>query len=254
MAAITYPLTVRSLAHMFPDLLHISALASHNINEGKDIGDPFDINAAYDAEKTVQELEPLSLRAQCFAYQSNSGIIPAVSHVHIEAAKNRAHVLRAIHANATVGAVDVLARLDEIQRTQNTTRAITNENQVMLQETRAMLQETRAMVMNVRLASQNAKVPQERNHYKPLQKTRSGHGRELAFQVSRPENINHLPLPATIQPAALGTVPPFFDRNTDTYTLGTINSLIIFYNDDFDIEKEDNLEIRKIKFRRWLCS
>lgn len=235
MAAITYPLAVRSLADMFPDLLHISALASHRINEGKDIGDPFDINAAYDAEKTVQELEPLSR------------IIPAVSHVHVEAAKNRAHALRAIHATATVGAVDVLARLDEIQRTQNTTQAIINEN-------RAMLQETRAMVMNVRLGSQNAKVPQERNHYKPLQKTSSGHGRELALQVSRPENINHLPPPATIQPAALGTVPPFFDRNTDTYTLGTINSLIIFYNDDFDIEKEDNLEIRKIKFRRWLCS
>ncbi|KAG2355294.1 hypothetical protein BDR07DRAFT_1426659 [Suillus spraguei] len=203
MAAITYPLAVRSLADMFPDLLHISALASHRINEGKDIGETFDINAAYDAEKTVQELEPLSC------------IIPAVSHMHIEAAKNRVHVLRAI---------------------------------------RAMLQETRAMVMNVRLASQNAKVPQERNHYKPLQKTSSGHGLELALQVSRPENINHLPPPATIQPAALGTVPPFFDRNTDMYTLGTINSLIIFYNDDFDIEKEDNLEIRKIKFRRWLCS
>ncbi|KAG2354336.1 hypothetical protein BDR07DRAFT_1429714 [Suillus spraguei] len=235
MAAITYPLAVRSLADMFPDLLHISALASHRINEGKDIGETFDINAAYDAEKTVQELEPLSC------------IIPAVSHMHIEAAKNRVHVLRAIHATATVGAVDVLARLDEIQRTQNTTQAIINE-------TRVMLQETRAMVMNVRLASQNAKVPQERNHYKPLQKTSSGHGLELALQVSRPENINHLPPPATIQPAALGTVPPFFDRNTDMYTLGTINSLIIFYNDDFDIEKEDNLEIRKIKFRRWLCS
>jgi hypothetical protein len=60
MAAITYPLAIRSLADMFPDLLHISALASHRLHEAKDIGDPFDINAAYDAEKTVQELEPLS--------------------------------------------------------------------------------------------------------------------------------------------------------------------------------------------------
>jgi hypothetical protein len=76
-----------------------------------------------------------------------------------------------VDATATVGAVDVLARLDELQRTQNTTQAIINENQAMLQETRVMLQETWAMVMNIRLASQNAKVPQERNHYKPLQKT-----------------------------------------------------------------------------------
>ena len=83
---------------------------------------------------------------------------------------------------------------------------------------------------------------------------RSGHGRELALQVVRPDGIAHLPPTATIQLAAIGAVPPSFERNTDIYTLGTINSLIIFYNDDFDIEREDNLEITKIKFRRWLCS
>jgi len=174
-------------------------------------------------------------------------VVPELSHEHIEAAKNRAHVLRAIHATTALGAGGILARLDEIQNSQAATRAIVDEN-------RAMLQETRAMVMNIRLAAQNAKVPQERDHYKPLQKTRSGHGRELALQVARPESIAHLPPTATIQVAAMGAVPPSFERNTDTYTLGTINSLIIFYNDDFDIEREDNLEIRKIKFRRWLCS
>jgi hypothetical protein len=167
-----------------------------------------------------------------------------------------------------LGAGGILARLDEIQNSQAATRAIVDQN-------RAMLQETRAMMMNTRLAAQNAKVPQERDHYKPLQKTvsvtillfpkpescgvdlsfqRSGHGRELALQVVRPDGIAHLPPAATIQVAAIGAVPPSFERNTDTYTLGTINSLIIFYNGDFDIEREDNLEIRKIKFRRWLCS
>ena len=61
--------------------------------------------------------------------------------------------------------------------------------------------------MNIRLTAQNAKVPQERDHYKPLQKTvsvmthlclnpdllfqRSGRGRELALQVARPESIAH---------------------------------------------------------------
>jgi hypothetical protein len=60
MAAITYPIAVRSLADMFPDLSQISALESHRINEGKTAGDPFDMNAAYDAEQTVKELEPLT--------------------------------------------------------------------------------------------------------------------------------------------------------------------------------------------------
>ena len=60
MAAITYPIAVRSLADMFPDLSQISALESHRINEGKTAGDPFDRNAAYDMEQTVKELEPLT--------------------------------------------------------------------------------------------------------------------------------------------------------------------------------------------------
>ena len=69
-----------------------------------------------------------------------------------------------LDATTALGAGGILARLDEIQNSQAATRAIIDQN-------RAMLQETRAMMMNMRLAAQNAKVPQERNHYKPLQKT-----------------------------------------------------------------------------------
>jgi hypothetical protein len=69
-----------------------------------------------------------------------------------------------LDATTALGAGGILARLDEIQNSQAATRAIVDEN-------RAMLQETRAMVMNIRLSAQNAKVPQERDHYKPLQKT-----------------------------------------------------------------------------------
>jgi hypothetical protein len=45
---------------VFPDLSQISPLESHRINEGKAVGDPFDMNAAYDAEQTVKELAPLT--------------------------------------------------------------------------------------------------------------------------------------------------------------------------------------------------
>jgi len=104
MAAITYPISVRSLADMFPDLRQIPTLASHRINEGKAAGDAFDTNAACDAEKTVRELEPLRRKLHsCMLFLCvtnicwiNSGIIPELSHAHIEGAKNRAHVLRSI--------------------------------------------------------------------------------------------------------------------------------------------------------------
>jgi hypothetical protein len=108
MAAITYPIAVRSLADMFPDLSQISALESHRINEGKTAGDPFDMNAAYDAEQTVKELEPLTRKLNdssllLFVFwlvyiPGLAGVVPELSHEHIEAAKNRAHVLRAIRS------------------------------------------------------------------------------------------------------------------------------------------------------------
>jgi len=57
----------------------------------------------------------------------------------------------------------ILARLDEIQNSQAATRAIVDENRAMLQEPEHGDEyQTR---------STNAKVPQERDHYKPLQKT-----------------------------------------------------------------------------------
>jgi len=62
-----------------------------------------------------------------------------------------------LDATTALGAGGILARLDEIQNSQAATRAI--------------IDETLAMMMNIRLAAQNAKVPQERDHYKPLQKT-----------------------------------------------------------------------------------
>lgn len=81
-----------------------------------------------------------------------------------------------LDATTALGASGILARLDKIQNSQAATQAIVDEN-------RAMLQETRAMLMNIRLAAQNAKVPQERDHYKPLQKTVS----ILVFLFLNPE-------------------------------------------------------------------
>ena len=72
-----------------------------------------------------------------------------------------------LDATTALGAGGIPARLDEIQNSQAATRAIVDENRAMLRETRAMTR-----MMNIRLAAQNAKVPQERDHYKPLQKNR----------------------------------------------------------------------------------
>jgi hypothetical protein len=65
-----------------------------------------------------------------------------------------------LDATTALGAGGIPARLDEIQNSQAATRAIVDENRAMLRETRAMTR-----MMNIRLAAQNAKVPQERDHY-----------------------------------------------------------------------------------------
>ena len=65
------------------------------------------MNAAYDAEQTVKELEPLTrklnhrllfLLARLANIHGLTGVVPQLSHEHIEAAKNRAHILCAIRS------------------------------------------------------------------------------------------------------------------------------------------------------------
>ena len=60
MAAVTYPVAIPSLAHSFPALSEISGIELHMVNESKKVGDPFDVNAAYSAECTVNILEQLT--------------------------------------------------------------------------------------------------------------------------------------------------------------------------------------------------
>ncbi|KAG1770861.1 hypothetical protein EV702DRAFT_1049172 [Suillus placidus] len=243
--AATYPIAVRSLADMFPDLPQIPTLANHRINEGKAVGDPLNENAAYSAERTVQELEPLRR------------VTPALPHAHVEGAKNRAHTLRTIHATRAVGAGDIPAVLDEIRRTVDDNRLMLQQTQAVVQQTQAavqqiqaamqqhqvMLQMNQAMIANIRLAKQNNMVPRDRDNCTPLQKTTSGHGRSLAIQVSWPEYVNQIPPIAAIQVAEVGTCPPFWNPVTDGYTMRNISQLIIFYNDDFGIQPADNVEL-----------
>lgn len=254
--AATYLVAVPSLADTFPELPHIPTLANYNINEGKAIGDPLDENAAYSAERTVHELE--SLRR----------IVPELTHAHLEGAKNRAHMLRAIHATRAVGAGDILVALDEIRRTVDDNhimlqqiqaamqqqQAAVQQIQVTMQQQQVILQRNQAMIANIRLMKQNDMVPRDREEFTPLQKTTSGHGRDLAIQASQPEHLHHIPPIAAIQVAEVGTCPPFWNPVTDGYTMRTIFQLIIFYNDDFGIQPADDVEVRRSKFRRWLCS
>ena len=65
------------------------------------------MNAAYDTEQTVKELEPLNCKLKdgslllfmCCQYTPGlAGVVPELLHEHIEAAKNQAHVLCAIRS------------------------------------------------------------------------------------------------------------------------------------------------------------
>ncbi|KAG1814882.1 hypothetical protein EV424DRAFT_1124360 [Suillus variegatus] len=244
--AATYPIAVPSLADMFPELPQIPVVTNCRIDESKAAGDPIDEDAAHSAEQTVHVLQALRRT------------VPELTDAHIEGAKNRAHVLRAIHASRAVGPGDILAtlndirgNLDDIRRNLDNMQRNSTET---LEQIQAIMQRNQAMIANIRLARQNHMVPRDRDNYTPLQKTTSGHGRNLAVQASRQEHFNQIPPSATIQVAEVGTCPPFWNPIVDQYTMRTIFQLIIFYNDDFDIQPADNVEVRKYKFRRWLCS
>lgn len=180
-----------------------------------------------------------------------------------------------LDASRAVGPGDILAtlndirgNLDDIRRNLDNMQRNSTET---LEQIQAIMQRNQAMFANIRLARQNHMVPRDRDNYTPLQKTvshsisisfldlkvsiqTSGHGRNLAVQASRKEHFNQIPPSATIQVAEVGTCPPFWNPIVDQYTMRTIFQLIIFYNDDFDIQPADNVEVRKYKFRRWLCS
>lgn len=82
--AATYPIAVPSLADMFPELPQIPVVTNCRIDESKAAGDPIDEDAAHSAEQTVHVLQALRRT------------VPELTDAHIEGAKNRAHVLRAI--------------------------------------------------------------------------------------------------------------------------------------------------------------
>jgi len=246
--AAAYPIAIHSLATKFPDLLHIPVVEHLRINESKAAGDPLDENAAHSAEMTVKELTILR----------RFNAVPELTDAHMEGARNRAHMLRAIHASRAIGPGDILATLDDIRGNVDDIRRNLDDMQrnsaETLEQIQAIMQRNQAMFANIRLARQNHVVPRDRDNYAPLQKTTSGHGRNLAVQASRQEHLNQIPPSATIQVAEVGTCPPFWNPIVDQYTMRTIFQLIIFYNDDFDIQPADNVEVRKYKFRRWLCS
>lgn len=50
----------------------------------------------------------------------------------------------------------------------------------------------------------------------------------------------------------VGTVPPQFNPDVDSYQHVDILRLIVFYNDDFGIQAGDQLPERKRKIRNWL--
>ena len=55
-------------------------------------------------------------------------------------------------------------------------------------------------------------------------------------------------------PPQVGTVPAPFNDLPSTYTHANILNLVVFYNDDFDIQAGDSITTRQDKLRLWLMS
>ncbi|KAF5379374.1 hypothetical protein D9615_006648 [Tricholomella constricta] len=107
-----------------------------------------------------------------------------------------------------------------------------------------------ASMYNFRVLRRNSRV-QSPHLLDPLQKTIPGHGLVLARAVSDQDLVQH-DLVAPAQPAAIGTLPPSFNTDTNAYENADILALIIFYNEDFGITNNDPIDIRIQKLRNFL--
>jgi hypothetical protein len=81
-----------------------------------------------------------------------------------------------------------------------------------------------------------------------------GYGHEAALLIAdaTTQSIFNNLFPAGREPAEIGSTPPNFNAKVDRYQQIDILRMVVFYNENFGIAAQDNLEDRIAKFRRFL--
>ncbi len=81
-----------------------------------------------------------------------------------------------------------------------------------------------------------------------------GYGRDAALLIAdaTTQSAFDKQFPASGEPAEIGSTPLNFNAAVDRYRQIDILRMVVFYNENFGIAAQDNLEHRIAKFRRFL--
>ncbi len=74
----------------------------------------------------------------------------------------------------------------------------------------------------------------------------------LIADATTQSTFNNL-FPASREPAEIGSTPPNFNAKIDCYQIDILR-MVVFYNENFGIAAQDNLEDRITKFRGFLLN
>jgi hypothetical protein len=82
-----------------------------------------------------------------------------------------------------------------------------------------------------------------------------GYGKNVALALMDPigRQAFNAQFPANGPAAAIGDTPPQFNPRVEAYRHMDILKMIVFYNQNFDIQAQDDLPERVNKFRRFLA-
>ncbi|KAF8507930.1 hypothetical protein JB92DRAFT_2832592 [Gautieria morchelliformis] len=225
-----YSINMMSVAQLHPPLDNIQQIHGFPITQGffsaKAAGEPLDGNAVIEAEDTVQTLV-LSQKHWPQVIQDDV----------VETAKNRAHLLRQMHATTQFGhpAIDHPGLHQFLQQ--------------QFDQINQRFDQQQAITQNIRIVARNQRSLD--SPLLPLQKYIPGDGNALAQGLaSTPAQVQAVQI---FQPNGnIGAVMPNFNPQVDAYGHVDVLHLIIFYNDNFGIAYGDQLPQRKHKIRTWL--
>lgn len=257
-----YTANIPSVSHIhegIPDYLIGSLQLDQNVEAGSPLN-ALNVKNADDAASVLRQLQ---------------GKENAITDEVLETAKNRAWVLRSTHAQVQFqqgGNDGLMAMLNQMRQEMRVSIRGINQHLERLdrrlegfdrrldgfdQRFEDLTKEVagvRATVNNGRIIKQNRLIRSWRGdggpdrHYFLRNKEIAGSGRQLALNV-RPGR--HPPGIDAVPPPAIGTVPNI-NLNPFHAQADQILRLIYFYNNDFGILPEDNLEAQREKLERWL--
>ncbi|EDR01655.1 uncharacterized protein LACBIDRAFT_333060 [Laccaria bicolor S238N-H82] len=224
----TYPYTIGSISANNPGLPEI--LGEIHLNQAVVEGQALDRLHLRHAKATAHALRGMNIPQY-----------PELTEDVVESAQWRADVLDLVHAQSQYMPANLADTLQEIQEQ---LRDLNNNVKTGRAETANALLRLRNLFIDPMVLS-------------PVQKTVAGSGIQLARALAPDHaSCNAINQFATNHPefagANIGSTPPLFDPNIDSYQHLEFLKLILFYNEDIGIVAGNGVSDRRKAMRNWL--